>query len=146
MRDEAVGNFPKIVNRYFDKTGIHAHPVRYNLAMQIRRRLNELFASSKIQKVDSDYHKIENMYAKFAKAPELKAKLIKLQVRKNRGSLFPSISDMKILAEADELGGKCLVNFITDDSDFLEFKTEIEKELRVKIVALLDLPHFFDKR
>jgi len=53
---------------------------------------------------------------------------------------------MKILAEADALGTNHTVNLITDDDDFLEFKTEIEKELKLKITALLDLPHFFDKK
>jgi hypothetical protein len=86
------------------------------------------------------------MYTRFTKNPTLKAKLTKLQTRKKRKSLYPSTNDMKILAEADALGTNHTVNLITDDDDFLEFKTEIEKELKLKITALLDLPHFFDKK
>jgi predicted nuclease of predicted toxin-antitoxin system len=84
------------------------------------------------------------MYTNFAKDPTLKAKLVKLQTKKKRASLYPSTNDMKILAEADELGAVYLVNLITDDSDFLEFKDVIEKELKLKIIALLNVPHFFD--
>ncbi|MCW3996331.1 MAG: hypothetical protein NWE98_09340 [Candidatus Bathyarchaeota archaeon] len=84
------------------------------------------------------------MYARFAKDSALKAKLVKLQAKKKRGNLHPSIEDMKILAEADELGAVYIVNLVTDDSDFLEFKAEIEKELKLKITALLDVPHFFE--
>ena len=51
---------------------------------------------------------------------------------------------MQILAEADKLGEKFEVSFITDDRDFLLFTDEIESRLKVKIIALLDLGHYFD--
>jgi len=145
VKEEAIQRLPAIVNRYFDKIGIKAHAVREYLYLRFRERLFSLIKYCKVEKVNSDKNKIERMYKEFSRIPQLLAKLKKLQAYKRRKSLFPGDTDMQILSEADDLGAKYFVHFITDDRDFLDFKTEIETELSLKITALLDLPHFFDE-
>lgn len=145
VRDEATQRFPTIVNRYFDKVGVRAHVARMSLYAKFWRRLMDLFKCCKVEKVEAAPSKIRAMYRDFSREPALLKILKQLQAEKHRKSLFPGETDMQILAEADKLGEKFNVSFITDDHDFLYFKNEIESRLRIRMTALLDLPHYFDK-
>jgi hypothetical protein len=144
VRDEAIGNFPKIVNRYFDRVRVNARIARAQLYAKFRLRLMDLFRSCEIKKVEVDVNRIKAMYRGFSADSDLLKRLKQLQVEKHRKSLFPSENDMRILAEANKLGEKFSVCFITDDNDFLHFKSEIESRLNLRMTALLDVPHYFD--
>jgi hypothetical protein len=141
---EATQNFPKIVGRYLDKVGVKERIAREHLYNKFRLRLADLFRFCRVEKVNAKTDKIRVMYRNFANDPALLKVLKSLQIEKHRSSLFPSETDMRILAEADQFGEKFEVSFITDDKDFLLFTDEIESRLQVRIFALLDLGHYFD--
>jgi len=143
VEDEATKNLATVINRYFDRTGIKAPAVRYQVYIKCRRRfLNLLKHRTKIGEISSDFNLVKTMYMNFAKNPKLREKLLRKKRRKKRKSLLPSEIDMKILGEAYVLTRDNQVIFVTDDGDYLNFNDEIEKKLKLKIVALLDLPHF----
>lgn len=144
VQHEATQNFPKIVGRYLDKVGVKKRIARKQLYKKFRLRLDDLFKFCRVEKVNAKTDKIRAMYQDFANDPVLLKVLKRLRIEKHRSSLFPSETDMRILAEADELGKKFEVSFITDDNDFLLFTDEIESRLKVRIFALLDLGHYFD--
>ena len=143
VRGEATTRFYPIVNRYFDRVGIRAFPVRKYIYSKFRARLLDLLNKScDVKTVNADATKARTMYQDFSKDPELFKRLRALQVKYNRDSIFPSDNDVQILADADKLGQKYDVRFITDDHHFLDFKDEIEERLNVKLVGLLDLVHY----
>lgn len=142
VRDEGLAKLPEIVNRYFDRAGIKAHPVRQNVYIKLRRRYLELANCSKFNAVTSDLQKVRNLYTNFLKVPELRKRLEKLKEMKHRNNLLPSEADMQILGEAGTLSSSHKVYFVTDDGDYISFKNEIEQELGVIIVELLELRRF----
>jgi hypothetical protein len=141
--DEVATKLGTVINRYFDRARIKAPAVRYHVYAKCRRRfLNLLKHRAKIGEVSSNFELIKKMYTNFAQNPKLRKKLIPMKSKKRRKSLLPSEIDMKILGEAHALAKDYRVIFVTDDSDYLNFKDEIEKKLKLEIIALLDLPHF----
>lgn len=143
VEDEVNIKLPTVINRYFDKAGIRAFPVRNQVYLKCRRRfLNLLKHRTKIDEIPTNFDLVKKMYMNFAKNAKLKEKLIRKKRRKKRKSLLPSETDMKILGEAYALTRDHRVIFVTDDGDYLNFKDEIEKKLKLEIIALLDLRHF----
>jgi hypothetical protein len=143
VKDEGLRKLPKIVNRYFDRARIMVYPVRQSVYVKVRHRYIELAKCSKFSKVESDTQDIKTLYMDFLKVAELRKRLEKLQTVKNRGTLLPSETDMKILGEAKTLVGSGYnVCFVTDDGDFISFKDEIRKRINVTVVELLNLRQF----
>jgi len=116
--------------------------VRHHVYLKLRKRLLELIAYAKVDKVTSNFNQVKTMYTEFMKKPKLAEKLEKLKNTKHRTSLFPSNVDMRILGEANTLSHKFKVYFVTDDQDYIDFKDEIKNELNVTVVEVLSLPHF----
>jgi len=141
VKDESLATLPSVVNRYFDRAGISAHPVRTHVYLKLRKRFLELESHCKLLNVVSNLAPVKAMYVRFSKDSELAKKLEELRNMKRRNSIFPSENDMKILGEAHRLGQTYKVYFVTDDKDFTYFKDEIQKELNVTVIELLDLPH-----
>lgn len=143
VEDEVTTTLPIVINRYFDRARIMAFPVRNQVYLKCRRRfLSLLKHRTKIDHISPNFDLVKNMYANFAKNAKLREKLMRKKRRKRRKSLLPSDTDMKILGEASTLSRDHRVIFVTDDGDYLNFKDEIEEKLKLKIIALLDLPHF----
>jgi hypothetical protein len=142
VQDEGLGKLPDVINRYFDRAGIKAHPVRHHVYLKFRRRFLDLVKNSKYKNIASNIGRIEVMYTGFTKQTEQLRKLEELRGTKHRASLLPSKKDMIILGEAHTLSQDHQLYFITDDGDFIKFKDEIEGELGVVVVELLDLPKF----
>lgn len=144
VREEGLGKLHEVVNRYFDRANIKAPAVRQNVYMKLRHRYLDLAKQSRHSEVPSDLSKVRSFYDGFLRVPELRAKLSRLQAKKHRKNLLPSDTDMTILGEACTLSLSQKVFFVTDDGDFLEFKNEIERELKVNIIELMDLRRFAD--
>jgi hypothetical protein len=142
VKNEALTKLPRIVNRYFDRTGIRAHPVRHNMYLKIRKRLLELIGSVDVKNTTSDIHQVEAMFMRFTKDPKLFKKFQELKYAKKRSNILPSTTDMQILGEAHILAQDHKTYLITDDGDYIDFKDEIKNELNVTVVPILDLPHF----
>lgn len=145
VEDEVNVKLPTVVNRYFDRARIKVFAIRNQIYIKCRRRfLNLLRHRTKIDEPPSNFESVKKMYTNFAKNPKLREKMIRMQSQKKRKSLLPSETDMKILGQAHALTKNYRVIFVTDDGDFLNFKNEIEKKLKLEIIGLLDLPHFHE--
>ena len=142
VKNEALVTLPKVVYQYLERAQIQRDIINKLLLPKMKKRLFELLASAKVDNISSNPGQVKSMYYKISKTPEGIKKLRGLRKQKHRSSLFPSLTDMTILAEANSLSRRFKVYLITDDSDYIIFKVEIQTNLQVNVIELLNLNNF----
>lgn len=136
---EAEGTLVAVLNRIFDKIfPKHFRAGRKALIDIGQKRLRRLFGECvKPKPQNPDVGAVKNFYSQLLKKPETKEKLEKLKLKKQRNGIFPSSSDMHILAEAVALKKDYTpLYFIHRDSDYGWFLNEINATFGLIVVSV----------
>ena len=128
------------INRRMDEAGLRSYLVRQGIRQKCLRRAKRLGGFvEELEIGDPLVNRVRRMYL------SSRDKLARVKEAKGRRGLYPSETDMRILAEAAKLAGLFNVYLVSADMDFTCFKEEALRRLNVKIVHVSELVSLMKK-
>lgn len=146
--EETAGTLVYVINREFDKVFQGKYrSVRKAFrdhCLERLEHLEDIARKPKPKKINPN--EVRDFYLNLLKNPKTKEKLVRLKQKKQRKSLTPEKSDIKILAETIALKKNYgEIHLIHRDSDYGWFSEEIENTFGVIVNSVEDLKELEDE-